>query len=69
MDDEASNSVINYKISTYFVILDRIKNELEKRKIAYDQLFEKYSFFLSIGKIEQRRNQRTGKMFSRYICR
>ncbi|XP_060859956.1 uncharacterized protein LOC132937141 isoform X2 [Metopolophium dirhodum] len=51
IDDEASNSDINYKISTYFVILDRIKNELEKRKIAYDQLFEKYSFFFQLEKL------------------
>jgi len=51
VDYDASNNDINFKISTYFVILDRLKNELEKRKIAYDQLFEKYSFFFQFEKL------------------
>jgi len=48
VDYDTSNNDKNFKITTYFVILERLKNELEKIKIAYDQLFEKYSFFFQL---------------------
>jgi len=44
VDNKASNSDINYDIATYFVILDRLKN-------SYDRLFEKYSFFFQLEKL------------------
>ncbi|KAE9529170.1 hypothetical protein AGLY_011966 [Aphis glycines] len=32
----------NFKVNTYFMILDQIKSDLEKRKIAYDNLTSNY---------------------------
>jgi len=33
-----------FKVNTYFLIIDQIKTELEKRKIAYDDITSKYNF-------------------------
>lgn len=52
VDYDTSNNDIHFKITTYFIILDRLKNELEKRKLAYDQLFKKNSFFFQLEKLE-----------------
>lgn len=37
--------VTNFKVNTYFVILDQLKSELLRRKIAYDHLLKNYNFF------------------------
>jgi len=44
-DSSTENIVTDFKINTYFVILDQLKSELLKRKIAYDSLLKNYSFF------------------------
>lgn len=38
----------NFRINTYFVILDRLVSELKKRKVAYDQLLTKYTFIFQL---------------------
>jgi len=46
VDYDASNNDINFKITTYFVILDRLKNELEKRKMTSYLKSTRFSFNL-----------------------
>ncbi|XP_050064321.1 zinc finger MYM-type protein 1-like [Aphis gossypii] len=41
----------NFKVNTYFMILDQIKSDLEKRKIAYDNLTSKYNFFYHMSEL------------------
>ncbi|KAL5241270.1 hypothetical protein ACI65C_008680 [Semiaphis heraclei] len=40
------SNAIDFKVTTYLAILDRIQAELIKRKIAYDELNKKYQFVL-----------------------
>jgi hypothetical protein len=35
----------NFKVNIHFMILEQIKSDLEKTKIAYDNLTSKYNFF------------------------
>ncbi|KAL4120889.1 hypothetical protein QTP88_013500 [Uroleucon formosanum] len=44
-DDEYEN----FKVNTYFMILDQIKSDLKKRKIAYDNLISNYIFFYHLS--------------------
>jgi len=37
-----------FKSDTYFVIFDKLINELEKRKESYDHLLENYKFFFKL---------------------
>lgn len=37
-----------FKSDTYFVMLDKLINELEKRKESYDHLLENYKFFFKL---------------------
>ncbi|XP_060854953.1 uncharacterized protein LOC132932593 [Metopolophium dirhodum] len=46
-DDEYEN----FKVNTYFMILDQIKSDLEKIKIAYDNLTSKYNFFYHLSEL------------------
>ncbi|XP_060853423.1 zinc finger MYM-type protein 1 isoform X5 [Rhopalosiphum padi] len=51
-DDSSMESIVtNFKINTYFVILDQLKSELLRRKIAYDNLLKNYYFFFKITKM------------------
>ena len=40
----------NLRISAYNVIIDRLNNEMERRKTAYDELNSLFGFFISAGK-------------------
>lgn len=45
-DDHSTESIVtNFKVNTYFVILDQLKSELLRRKNAYDHLLKNYNFF------------------------
>jgi len=44
-NSSTENNVTDFKINTYFVILDQLKSELLRKKIAYDSLLKNYSFF------------------------
>lgn len=37
-----------FKSDTYFVMLDKLINELERRKESYDHLLENYKFFFKL---------------------
>jgi len=37
-DSSTENIVTDFRVNTYFVILDQLKSEFLKRKIAYDDL-------------------------------
>ncbi|XP_060852987.1 zinc finger MYM-type protein 1-like isoform X2 [Rhopalosiphum padi] len=51
-DDSSMESIVtNFKINTYFVILDQLKSELLRRKIAYNNLLKNYYFFFKITKM------------------
>jgi len=50
-DSSTENIVTDFKVNTYFVILDQLKSELLKRKIAYDDLLKNYSFFFKLTKM------------------
>jgi len=41
-------SDVEFKVNTYYVICDSIINELTTRKLAYDNVITKYSFFLNL---------------------
>lgn len=48
---KAFNEFENFKVNTYFMILDQIKSDLENRKIAYDNLTSKYNFFYHLSEL------------------
>jgi len=50
-DSSTENIVTNFKVNTYFVILDQLKSELLKRKIVYDNLLKNYYFFFKLTKM------------------
>jgi len=51
-DDSLMESIVtNFKVNTYFVILDQLKSELLRRKIAYDNLLKNYYFFFKLSKM------------------
>ncbi|XP_022169336.1 zinc finger MYM-type protein 1-like [Myzus persicae] len=43
---------LEFKVNTYLVICDSIIKELTSRKLAYDNVITKYSFFLRLTKIK-----------------
>ncbi|KAL4122200.1 hypothetical protein QTP88_014574 [Uroleucon formosanum] len=43
---------LEFKVNTYLVICDSIIEELTSRKLAYDNVITKYSFFLRLAKIK-----------------
>lgn len=43
---------MEFKVNTYFVICDSLIEELIRRKLAYDNVISKYSFFLKLTKIK-----------------
>lgn len=45
-DSLTENIITELKVNTYFVIIEQLKSELHKRKIAHDNLLGKYIFFL-----------------------
>lgn len=47
-DSSTMNIITEFKINTYFVILDQLKSELQKRKVAYDNVFSNYNFFFNL---------------------
>lgn len=49
-DNDESNAT-NFKVTTYWVILDKILSELEKRKKSYDELIKKYQFLFCLTTI------------------
>jgi len=50
-DSSTENNVTDFKINAYFVILDQLKSELLKRKIAYDSLLKNYSFLFKLTEL------------------
>lgn len=55
-----SNS-IDFKVTTYIVILDKIMAELKKRKQSYHELFHKYQFLMSLTTITSIEVRKKGK--------
>lgn len=46
MDESAK-----FKVNTYFLIIDQIKTELEKIKMAYDDITSKFNFFFHLTEL------------------
>lgn len=49
--DNDENNAINFKVTTYWVILDKMMSELGKRKKSYDELIKKYQFLFCLTRI------------------
>lgn len=45
------SNIIDFKVTTYMTILDKILSELQKRKQSYDELFNKYQFLFCLTTI------------------
>lgn len=72
VDDDLSKEYIfnefdNFKINTYFLILDQIKTELERRKIAYDNITNKNIFFFPFNGPYIVRSTKKSSISSKYV--
>lgn len=56
----------NFRINTYNVIIDRLNNEMERRKTAYDELNSLFGFFISA--VKEHLDMETLTEHSRKLC-
>lgn len=42
----------HFKVNTYFVILDQLRSQLEKRNEKYENLLKNYNFFFQINRYD-----------------